>query len=74
MAINRDKVTAQAIKLLQAGKHEKAISEFKKLVDDDPKDVRTLLKIGDTYVKMGRTQEAIASYERVATIYSDQGF
>lgn len=74
MAINRDKVTAQAIKLLQAGKHEKAIGEFKKLVDDDPKDVRTLLKIGDTYVKMGRTSEAIQSYERVASIYSDQGF
>ena len=52
LAINRDKVTAQAIKLLQAGKHEKAIAEFKKLVDDDPKDVRTLLKIGDTFVKM----------------------
>lgn len=74
LAINRDKVTAQAIKLLQAGKHEKAIGEFKKLVDDDPKDVRTLLKIGDTYVKMGRTSDAIQSYERVASIYSDQGF
>ncbi|MCP4503153.1 MAG: tetratricopeptide repeat protein [Deltaproteobacteria bacterium] len=74
LAINRDKVTANAIKFLQAGKYDRAIAEFKKLVDDDPTDVRTLLKIGDTYVKMGHTQEAIGAYEQVATIYSDQGF
>ena|GEM_PF-546488 len=74
MALNRDKVTASAIKLLQAGKYDKAIAEFRRLVDDDPSDVRTLLKIGDTYVKMGRTREAIDAYEQVATLYSDQGF
>jgi tetratricopeptide (TPR) repeat protein len=74
LAINRDKVLASAIKLLQGGKYEKAISEFQKLVEDDPKDVRTILKIGDTHVKMGHREQAIANYERVATIYSDQGF
>ncbi|MFZ9887284.1 MAG: tetratricopeptide repeat protein [Myxococcota bacterium] len=74
MAINRDKVLASAIKLLQGGKYDKAVAEFQRLVDDDPKDVRTILKIGDTYVKMGQPAEAIKRYERVATIYSEQGF
>ncbi len=74
MAINRDKVNAAASKLLQQGKYDKAIAELNRLVDDDPKDVRTLLKLGDTYVKVGKKNSAIQSYQRVANIYSDQGF
>jgi tetratricopeptide (TPR) repeat protein len=74
LAINRDKVEAAAIKLLQQGKYDKAIAELKKLVDDDKNDVRTLLKLGDTYVKIGNKKESIESYERAATIYTEQGF
>lgn len=74
MGINRDKVQAAASKLLQSGKYEKAIAEFRKLVEDDPNDVRTLLKIGDTYVKMSKKIEAIRTYGQVASIYSQQGF
>jgi pilus assembly protein FimV len=74
LAINRDKVEAQAIKLLQAGKLDKAILELKKLIEDDPADVRTLLKLGDTYVKMGNKKESIESYEKAASIYTEQGF
>ena len=74
MAINRDKVSASAIKHLQSGKFDRAIGELQKLVEDDPKDVRTLLKLGDTYVKVGRRDDAIASYQAVADVYSEQGF
>ena len=74
MGINRDKVQAAASKLLQSGKYEKAIAEYRKLVDDDPNDVRTFLKIGDTYVKMGKKADAIRTYGQVAAIYSQQGF
>lgn len=74
MGINRDKVQAAASKLLQSGKYEKAIAELRKLVDDDPNDVRTFLKIGDTYVKMSKKTEAIRTYGQVAAIYSEQGF
>ncbi len=75
MAINRDKVYDGAIKLLQGGKFEKAIDEFKKLIVDDPKDVRTLLKIAETlHVKMGNRKDALVHYDRAANIYSEQGF
>ncbi len=74
MAINRDKVSASAIKHLQSGKFDRAIGELQKLVEDDPKDVRTLLKLGDTYVKVGQRDSAISSYQAVADVYSEQGF
>lgn len=74
MAINRDKVEAQAIKLLQQGKLDKAILELKKIVEHDPTDVRTLLKMGDTYVKLGAKKESIDAYEKAAGIYTEQGF
>lgn len=74
MAINRDKVEAQAIKLLQQGKLDKAIIELKKIVEHDPTDVRTLLKMGDTYVKLGAKKESIDAYEKAAGIYTEQGF
>ena len=74
MAINRDKVEAQAVKLLQQGKLDKAILELKKIVEHDPTDVRTLLKMGDTYVKLGAKKEATDAYEKAAGIYTEQGF
>ena len=74
MAINRDKVEAQAIKLLQQGKLDKAIIELKRIVEHDPTDVRTLLKMGDTYVKLGAKKESIDAYEKAAAIYTEQGF
>jgi len=74
LALNRDKVWASAQKLLQSGKYDKATLELKKLVEEDPKDVRTLLKLGDTYVKVGARADAISAYQSVANIYAEQGF
>ncbi len=75
MAINRDKVFNDAMKLLAAGKFDKGIAELQKLVADDPKDVRTLLKIAETWhVKMGRRKEALETYDRAANLYTEQGF
>lgn len=75
MAINRDKVYDGAMKLLTGGKFDKAIAEFQKLLVDDPKDVRTLLKIAETlHVKMGNRKEALVHYDKAATLYTEQGF
>jgi tetratricopeptide (TPR) repeat protein len=75
LAINRDKVYDGAMKLLTGGKFDKAIAEFQKLLVDDPKDVRTLLKIADTlHVKMGNRKEALVHYDKAATLYTEQGF
>lgn len=70
----KDKIRAAAQKYLQKGQIDKAIREFERLVEDDPSDVRTLLKIGDLQARMDNTPAAIATYTRVAEYYAEQGF
>jgi tetratricopeptide (TPR) repeat protein len=74
VAVDRDKVLQAAQKLVEKKRYDKAVVEYQKLVADDPKDVRTLLKIGDLHLKMEQHVEAITTYERVGQFYSLQGF
>jgi tetratricopeptide (TPR) repeat protein len=74
VAVDRDKVLQAAQKLVERKRYDKAVVEYQKLVAEDPKDVRTLLKIGDLYLKMEEYVEAITTYERVGQFYSLQGF
>ena len=74
MAVDRTKVLAAAQKHLSKGNYDRAIAEYKKLVDADPRDVRTWLKIGDLYTRKGAHREATETYFRVAEHYATQGF
>lgn len=74
MAIDRDKVLQAAQKLVEKKRYDKAIAELQKIIAEDPNDARTLLKIGDLYVKAEQYAEAIATYERVGIFYGQQGF
>ncbi len=70
----KTKFVDAAQKHLQKGAYDKAIKELQKLLEEDPRDVRTLLKIGDIYAKKGDGAEATKTYRRVAEAYSEQGF
>lgn len=74
VAPNKDKTRAAAQKYLQKGQLDKAIREYQRLVEDDPKDVRTLLKIGDLQTRSGEHVAATETYGQVAEFYSEQGF
>ncbi|MCZ6805942.1 MAG: tetratricopeptide repeat protein, partial [Deltaproteobacteria bacterium] len=74
MSINRNKVLDGARKYQARGQYDKAIAQYQKLVDADKRDVRSLLKIGDLYVRKGDRGSAIETYERVAEHYAQQGF
>jgi tetratricopeptide (TPR) repeat protein len=74
LAINRNKVLDAARKYQSRGQYDKAIAQYKKLVDSDKRDVRSLLKIGDLYVRKGDRGSAIETYQSVAGHYSAQGF
>lgn len=74
MAINRDKVLEAASKYVEKKKYDKAVVEYQKLIDADPNDARTLLKIGDLQAKQGLHAEAISTYETVGKLYAHQGF
>lgn len=74
MAIDRDKLLQSAAKLVDKKKYDKAIIEYRKIVQHDPSDARTLLKIGDLQSRMQDFAGAVATYDRVATYYASQGF
>ncbi|HUS33291.1 MAG TPA: tetratricopeptide repeat protein, partial [Kofleriaceae bacterium] len=56
------------------GQIDKAVKEYLRIVQEDPKDVRGWLKIGDLYAKKGAKQDATDTYLKVARFYHDQGF
>ena len=74
MAIDRDKVVQAAQKFAEKKRFDKAIAEYQKIIQEDPNDARTLLKIGDLQLKMEAWQAAIETYERVGKHYAAQGF
>lgn len=74
MGINRNKVLDAARKHQSRGQYDKAIAQYRKLVESDKRDVRSLLKIGDLYVRKGDRGSAIETYDAVAEHYSQQGF
>jgi tetratricopeptide (TPR) repeat protein len=74
VAIDREKVLAAAQSFVEKGKYDRAIAEYQKIIQEDPNDARTLLKIGDLYTKLAQHEKAIATYERVGKFYAQQGF
>ena len=69
-AKDRDK----AQKLLSQGKLDKALEEFRRMAEANPKDYRTRMKVGEVLAKMGKKEEAIKTYEEVAEAYAEGGF
>lgn len=73
MAINKNKLIASAQRLTQRGQLDRAIKEYRTIVEHDPDDVRVWMKIGALYVRKGATQHAVATYNRVAAYYQESG-
>jgi len=74
VAFNKEKVMDAARKFVDKGQIDKAVKEYLRIVQEDPKDVRVWLKIGDLYAKKGSKQDAIETYLKVARFYHEQGF
>jgi tetratricopeptide (TPR) repeat protein len=74
VAIDRERVQANAQKFVEKKKYDRAVAEYLKIIQEDPNDARTLLKIGDLQSKMAEFGNAIATYERVGKYYASQGF
>ncbi len=74
MAVNREQVLQSAEKLLSRGKLDQALKEYLRVLEDNPRDIPTLNKVGDLYVRMNRPAESIPYFERIADFYSKDGF
>ncbi|MEZ4308820.1 MAG: tetratricopeptide repeat protein [Polyangiaceae bacterium] len=72
MAVDREKVAQAAQKLVEKRRFDKAVEEYQKILAEDPRDVRTLLKVGDLRLKAEQYPEAITTYETVGQFYLQQ--
>jgi tetratricopeptide (TPR) repeat protein len=74
MAVNREQVLQSAEKLLSRGKLDQALKEYLRVLEDNTKDIPTLNKVGDLYVRMNRPSDSVPYFERIADFYSKDGF
>jgi tetratricopeptide (TPR) repeat protein len=74
MAVDKNKVIAEATKFAQRGQWDRAIKAYDRILTEDPKDVRVLLKVGELHQKRGDDAAAAATFNRVAEAYTEQGF
>lgn len=70
----KSKIIDRAQKLVQKGYLDKAITEYRRVIEKDPKDATIRLRIGDLYVKLNKRDEAIKEYGEVAKIHAQKGF
>jgi len=71
---NRDQILQGAEKLLAKGKLDAALKEYLRVLDENPKDISTLNKVGDLYVRINRPSDSIPFFTRIADFYAKDGF
>ena len=71
---NKVKVLAQAEKFVQQGKLPNAITEYEKIVKEDPKDLTVLNTIGDLNARLGNNDQATYYFKKVGDQYAQNGF
>lgn len=74
MVFDKTKAMRNAERYLAQGKIRAAISEYRSVVDNDPKDFGTMNLLGDLYTKALEPRSAVTYYSAVAEHYSKQGF
>jgi len=71
---NKQKVLANAEKYVQQGKLQNAISEYEKVLKNDPKDLTVTNTVGDLYSRLGESEKATECFKSVGDAYASQGF
>ena len=71
---SKEKIIEAAEKLFKAGKYDKAIKEYQKLLAEDPADMRARLKLADIYARAKDLPTAIKTYREVADQYAQDNF
>src|SRR5713101_3264075 len=71
---NNQNLLGTAEKFVQQGKLQNAISEYEKILKNDPKDLTVNNTVGDLYARLGDTAKAIECFKSVGDAYAAQGF
>jgi pilus assembly protein FimV len=72
--LDKNKIIEAAAKLVAKGAYDKAIKEYQKVLDADPRDVRILQKMGELFQKKNDNSQAAQYFTRVAESYTTDGF
>src|SRR5688500_16876055 len=72
--MDKNKIIEAAAKLVAKGAYDKAIKEYQKVLEADPKDVRILQKMGELYQKNNEHPQSAHYFTKVAESYSSDGF
>jgi tetratricopeptide (TPR) repeat protein len=70
----RDQLLRSAEKHIAKGKLEPALKDYLRVLDDNPRDISTLNKVGDLYVRLNRAADSIPFFTRIAEACSLDGF
>jgi tetratricopeptide (TPR) repeat protein len=74
VAIDRVVLLRNAEDLVRQGKLDQAIAEYRRIVDDQPRDWNSANVLGDLYLRAGQIDKAVDEYIRVADSLSQDGF
>lgn len=72
--MDKNKIIEAAGKLVAKGAYDKAIKEYQKILEVDPRDVRILQKMGELYQKKNDNGQAATFIMKVAESYAKDGF
>jgi len=72
LAIDKESILDTAQKYILKGQFQKAVKEYLRLLEADPRDKRLHLKLGDLYLKAGEEDKAIQAYLKVADLYGEE--
>ncbi len=72
--LNKEKVLEHAKQLIEEGKLDRAITEYRKLLDIDPKDMRIRIRVAELLARQKKVSDAVKVYKEVADSYTGDGF
>lgn len=73
VATNKEKALAAAQRYLEREQPDRALAEFARVVQDEPGDTRTLLRMAEIYARRGENVQACDIYLRTGELYVEQG-
>jgi tetratricopeptide (TPR) repeat protein len=74
LAIDRTAILRNAETLARQGKLESAAAEYRRVVDDNPRDWTTANTLGDLYLRLQKTDKAVEQFTRIADHLAAEGF
>jgi len=70
----RDQLLRSAEKHIARGRFDQALKDYLRVLEDNPRDISTLNKAGDLYVRVNRASDSIPYFIRIAEVCSLDGF